>query len=240
MGLFDKKYCDICGEKIGLMGNRKLDDGNMCKECASLLSPFATGRRKTSLSDIKEHLAYREDNKNSVGVFNATCSLGAKTKVLLDEDAGKFIVSSSSQWRNENPDVINFSQVTGCQTEIREFKTELKGKDSEGKEISFSPPRYSVDYDFFITIHVNSPWFNEIAFKMNDRRVDLYGSVEYREMDRQANEIKAALTQVRQEVRENVAAASAPKIAQTCPLCGATTIADASGRCEFCGGSIQG
>ena len=29
MGLFDKKYCDICGEKIGLLGNRKLEDGNL-------------------------------------------------------------------------------------------------------------------------------------------------------------------------------------------------------------------
>ena len=26
MGLFDKKYCDICGEKIGLLGNRKLEN----------------------------------------------------------------------------------------------------------------------------------------------------------------------------------------------------------------------
>ena len=26
--------CDICGEKIGLLGNRKLDDGNLCKDCA--------------------------------------------------------------------------------------------------------------------------------------------------------------------------------------------------------------
>ena len=34
MGLFDKKYCDVCGEKIGLLGNRKLEDGNLCKECA--------------------------------------------------------------------------------------------------------------------------------------------------------------------------------------------------------------
>ena len=33
MGLFDKKICDICGEKIGLLGNRKLDDGNLCKDC---------------------------------------------------------------------------------------------------------------------------------------------------------------------------------------------------------------
>lgn len=24
MGLFDKKNCDICGDKIGLLGNRKL------------------------------------------------------------------------------------------------------------------------------------------------------------------------------------------------------------------------
>ena len=37
MGLFDKKVCDICGEKIGLLGNRKLDDGNLCKDCAKKL-----------------------------------------------------------------------------------------------------------------------------------------------------------------------------------------------------------
>ena len=29
MGLFDKKYCDICGEKICLLFNRKLDNGNL-------------------------------------------------------------------------------------------------------------------------------------------------------------------------------------------------------------------
>lgn len=41
MGFFDKKYCDVCGEKIGFLGNRKLEDGNLCKECASKLSPFS-------------------------------------------------------------------------------------------------------------------------------------------------------------------------------------------------------
>ena len=40
MGLFEKKYCDVCGEKIGLLGNRKLEDGNLCKDCAKKLSPF--------------------------------------------------------------------------------------------------------------------------------------------------------------------------------------------------------
>ena len=32
MGLFDKKYCDICGAKIGFLGNRKLEDGSLCKD----------------------------------------------------------------------------------------------------------------------------------------------------------------------------------------------------------------
>lgn len=46
MGLFDKKICDICGEKIGLLGNRKLDDGNLCKDCAKKLSPWFEERRQ--------------------------------------------------------------------------------------------------------------------------------------------------------------------------------------------------
>ena len=57
MGLFDKKNCDICGEKIGLLGNRKLDDGNLCKNCASKLSPWFEERRHSTVEDIKRQLA---------------------------------------------------------------------------------------------------------------------------------------------------------------------------------------
>ena len=45
MGLLDKKSCDICGGKNGLLGNRKLDDGNCCKDCARNLSPWFSERR---------------------------------------------------------------------------------------------------------------------------------------------------------------------------------------------------
>ena len=62
MGLFDKKYCDICGEKIGLLGNRKLEDGNLCKDCARKLSPFFSERRSSTVEDIKRQLAYRAEN----------------------------------------------------------------------------------------------------------------------------------------------------------------------------------
>ena len=66
MGLFDKKYCDICGEKIGLLGNRKLEDGNLCKDCARKLSPFFSERRNSTVEDIKRQLAYRDVYKRQV------------------------------------------------------------------------------------------------------------------------------------------------------------------------------
>ena len=60
---------------------------------------------------------------------------------------------------------------------------------------------------------------------------------QYEEMGR---EIRDALLQVRQQAREEAAAAAAPKAAVTCPYCGATTTPDASGCCEFCGGAVNG
>lgn len=237
MGLFGRKDCSICGGKIGLLGNRKLDDGNMCKDCASQLSPFFSDRRRSTVADIQEQLAYREANKHELESFNVTRTLGRRTKVMLDEDQGKFVVSHFSRWREQNPDVLDFSQVTGCQTRIDENRTEIKRKDREGKEVSYNPPRYEFDYDIYVVINVNSPWFNDISFQVNDRSVER-GSVEYREAEKQANEIKRALTEVRKEVRESVAAANAPKVAITCSYCGATTIPDERGQCEFCGGAL--
>ena len=33
--IFDKKECSICGGEIGLLGNRKLEDGNLCRNAYS-------------------------------------------------------------------------------------------------------------------------------------------------------------------------------------------------------------
>lgn len=239
MGFFDKKYCDICEAKIGLLGNKKLEDGNMCKGCAELLSPYIEDRRHKTLEEIQEHLAYRLENEAEVDAFNVTRTLGGYYKVLLDEDTGKFIVTGDNNWQSGNPDVIPFSQVTGCQIDVRESRNELKFTDKDGNDVSFNPRQYDIDYDFYITIHVNSPWFNEINFQINNRRIDNYGSAEYRDMEQQANEIKAVLTEARQGTRESAVAANAPKTAKLCPFCGATTMPDERGCCEFCGGAMQ-
>ena len=43
MGLFDvfkKKDCEICGKEVGMFGYKKLKDGEICKDCVKLLSPW--------------------------------------------------------------------------------------------------------------------------------------------------------------------------------------------------------
>lgn len=37
MGLFDKKFCDICGDKVNLLTQKKLSDGQLCSDCKQKL-----------------------------------------------------------------------------------------------------------------------------------------------------------------------------------------------------------
>ena len=122
MGLFDafkKKNCDICGGEIGLLGNRKLEDGNMCKNCAKKLSPWFDERRHSTIEQINDQLAYREANKEKVAAFHTTRVFGEVDKLYLDEDAGVFLVTDRAikDWAEANPDVVPFGDVTGVDAE---------------------------------------------------------------------------------------------------------------------------
>ena len=71
-------------------------------------------------------------------------------------------------------------------------------------------------------------------------KVDPERDVEYKRYKEMGEEIKDAILQVRQQARDEKAAAAAPKVSVTCPYCGATTTPDASGCCEYCGGAVNG
>ena len=255
MGLFDafkKKQCSICGGDIGLLGNRKLEDGNMCKKCAAKLSPFFSDRRNSTVAEIEEQLAYREANKDAVAAFNVTQTMGRGTKILIDEDAGKFMVTGARNLEEANPDVIGFEQVTGVELDIDEDSSEEKREDKDGNLVSYNPPRYTYTCDFHVVIRVNHPYFDEIRFRLNDSDVELNPdnplpqmrkpnpklNADYREYEEMGKEIKSILTEARAQVRAEAKAAAAPKQAMTCPWCGATTTPDASGCCEYCGGAV--
>lgn len=206
MGLFDKKYCDVCGEKIGLLGNRKLEDGNLCKDCAKKLSPFFSERKQSTVAEIKEQLAYREENERRLNSFRPTRTYGESMKVYIDDMAGTFIVTRMSNWKSENPDIIGLNQVTSCNLDIEEDRDELYYEDEEGNSKSYTPARYEYRYEFFVVINVNSPWFSQIRFSLNpSNRPDSRYTELYREFERVGNELCAAL------MRQGTAAYGAPQ-----------------------------
>ncbi|MDD6069257.1 MAG: DUF4428 domain-containing protein [Clostridiales bacterium] len=250
--IFEKKECSICGGEIGLLGNRKLEDGNLCKECAAKLSPWFSDRRNSTVTEIQEQLAYREDNKRAVDAFHTTCSFGRNTKILIDEDAKKFMVTSARNLKDANPDVLDFSQVTGCDLDIEEDRSEETREDAEGNSVSYNPPWFCYSYDFKIIIRVNHPYFDTMSFQLNPSGVEINPenatsnppnprlNQDYKEYEAMGKEIKEILTRARQQVREEKESAAKPKTAVQCPYCGATTIPDANGHCEYCGGAVQG
>lgn len=261
MGLFDKKYCDFCGKKIGLLGNKKLADGNMCRDCASRLSPWFSERRHSTKEEIQAQLTYREENRTAVRSFHTTRSIGRHKKLLLDEDAGLFMITTGKNLEEENPDVLRFDQITGCDLDIQESRHELKHDDKDGKSVSYDPPRYEWSYDLRVTVRVNHPFFDDMTYSISNGyvktgpqrmnaapghwRIKPVGAYEkpgvrdYYEYLEMGNEIRETLETIRMNCRQEAAAAAAPKKAVTCPYCGASTVPDEKGCCEYCGSALQ-
>ena len=195
MGLFDKKFCDICGEKIGMLGNRKLEDGNMCKDCAKKLSPFCDDRRHSTLEQMKAHLQYREENKAVLRAFSPTLTLGEDKKIYIDQMKGNFVVSRNrpGSWDEENPDVMPIASITSCGLDIDEDKDEIYMKNGQGQNVSYNPPRYNFYYNFKLKFLVSNPYFDDFEVKLNNFRVEGMGSMEYNRYQKMAMDIMAAL-----------------------------------------------
>ena len=193
MGLFEKKFCDIYGGKVGMLTFSKLEDGNVCANCKKKLSPFFTDRKKSTVSEIKAQIEYREQNRQNLDRFNVTRSFGRRTKIHIDDNQGKFVVSKKSDFREENADIIDISQVSNVRYDVEEHRSEIYRRTSDGQRISYNPPRYEESYEFTIQINVSSPYFNEIKFELTDNRPDSRYTDAYRQYEQEANEIVNAL-----------------------------------------------
>ena len=180
MALFDmfkKKNCDLCGGEIGLLGNRKLEDGNCCKNCANKLSRWFDDRRHSTVANIRDQLAYREANAAALQNFRATKVIGEENKVYIDENSRRFFVARYDNYQEENPDIIGFDQILSCQLDIDESKQEIMrevtDKDGNRKKVSYSPRRYLYRYDFDMIIKVRNPYFDDMKFQLNDTTLEL-------------------------------------------------------------------
>lgn len=63
------------------------------------------------------------------------------------------MIKRARNLKNTNPDVMDFSQVTGVTLDMEEDASEEKHKDNEGKCASFIPHRYTYSYDFDMGRH---------------------------------------------------------------------------------------
>ncbi len=254
--LFEKKVCSICGGEIGLLGNRKLEDGNMCKHCAKKLSPWFEDRRESTVAQINQQLAYREENKKAVADFLTTRTFGEEWELRIDDQHGKFmIVRDADEIEEENPDVVDLSLVTGVELDVDDYRTEEKREDKEGNMVSYNPPRYTYHYNYNIVIHLRHPYFDEMKFRLNEFTVDVEttpsltdiftgnffdGSGRNYECQKYENmgaEIKAALMRMdgyqSAPVQPVQAAQPAPKF---CSNCGAP--ANGGKFCQNCGSPL--
>ena len=161
MGLFDKKYCDICGSKIGLLGNRKLEDGNMCKDCASAISPWLTDRRRTTVAEMKEHLASREANKAKIQAFRPTETYGNTEHPYLIYD------SSSTAWT-----LVRVDEAVK-NSKLRAGSADYYGGESNGDilmEVEYQVSYMLADNTSF-TKNSNQYYIKEAALSYHDQAV---------------------------------------------------------------------
>lgn len=175
--LFEKKVCSVCGNDIGLLGNRKLSDGNCCKACAAKLSPWFEDRRESTVVQIKEQLAYRARNAEELKSFNVAQVIGEYEKVFVEKVDGiptRFFVTSASDYLDENPDIISLLDVLSCTIDIDESEDEIMREDKDGNSVSYNPPRFEHHYNFYIDMVIrNNPYFDSIRFNVNDNDVTL-------------------------------------------------------------------
>ena len=251
--LFEKKECAICGGEIGLLGNRKLEDGNMCKKCAAKLSPWFSDRRHSTVEEIEQQLAYRAQNQEELRNFRPGRRIGEAYEMIVEERGGvpfRFVVANSSDYMEENADLIAFQDVSACSIDISESKRELKYRNDNNEMVSYNPPRYEYSYDFYVEMTIeNNPYFDELRFKLNSFSVDIepqhlgLGQLfrgnrdfdpstnpQYRNFKKMCDEIEELVEAGRRGAPAEAPAAAAAAAPKFCPNCGAPV----SGG-KFCG-----
>jgi hypothetical protein len=181
MGLFDrfkKQDCEICGKEVGMFGYKKLEDGEICKDCVKLLSPWFEDRRHATVQQIKEQIAYREQNAKEHENFTVSRKIGDEEYFMYIEEVSgvptRFFVTNRSDYKAENPDIISFKDVISCVTDIQVRDEEIKQKNAEGQMVSCNPRRYKHHHDFYIKMEIrNNPYFDDIKFRINGSCITL-------------------------------------------------------------------
>ena len=188
MGLFSKKNCCICGEKVGLLGGMKLKDGDLCKECKKKLSPFFDDGKESTIDDIKEQIKSREENYKQLDNLEINKIYGEFGVILIDEKNKKFValrdtsnglfgsqkaVNSIEDVKDKNPDIIDFKDIEDVEVKIIETSRE-EMQTIDGQQVSYDPKHYTYMIGFDIIIKVKHPYIKLIRLSLKNGTVQIY------------------------------------------------------------------
>lgn len=132
MGLFEKKFCDICGDKVNMLTQQKLSDGYLCSDCKHKLGSFTSGWKQRTVDDVKRHLELREQNKQKYQQFNCSATAGgSNNSIQVDFNNRWFIFAINNRdYKGGNPQIFDFSQLQDFWLE-QEYRT-LSDSDRDG------------------------------------------------------------------------------------------------------------
>lgn len=188
MGLFSKKICCICGEKVGLLGGLKLKNGDLCKECKKKLSPFFEDSKESTVEDIKNQISAREENYKQLDNLEINKIYGEFGVILIDETNKKFValkdtsdslfgnqrkVNSIEDVKDKNPDIIDFKDIEDVEIKIVQTNREEK-QTINGEQVSYDPKHYTYMINFDVIIKVNHPYIKVIRLSLKEGTIQIY------------------------------------------------------------------
>ncbi len=188
MGLFGKKNCSICDAKIGLLGGTKLKDGDLCKECKKKLSPFFEDAKESTIEDIKNQIAAREENYKQLDNLEINKIYGEFGVILIDETNKKFValkdtsdslfgdqktVTGIEDVKDKNPDIIDFKDIEDVEVKIIQTNREEK-QTINGEQVSYDPKHYTYMINFDVIIKVNHPYIKTIRLSLKEGTIQIY------------------------------------------------------------------
>lgn len=98
--------------------------------------------------------------------FHVSRVYGEVEKIYFDDEAHRFFVTDREDWREANPDVIAYSQVTRFEDIVESNGLKSSAFDDE-EDIGSG----GTCTDFSILLFVDSPWFSSITCKLNGEGV---------------------------------------------------------------------
>lgn len=188
MGLFSKKNCCICGEKVGILGGLKLKDGDLCKECKKKLSPFFDDGKESTIDDIKKQIESREENYKQLDNLEINKIYGEFGVILIDETNKKFVavkdtsdslfgsqktITSIEDIKDKNPDIIDFKDIEDVDVKVIQTTREER-QTINGEQVSYDPKHYTYMIGFDIIIKVNHPYIKVMRLSIKEGTVQIY------------------------------------------------------------------